>query len=515
MDQKDRIIKVRNLLRDLRTIVRRQPLNEWLGFLSSLNFSNNRVWNIFNERTENNPELRKAYRIFIPSLAKYSISNSNDNVGTTNREFEAAYRDVHESINKIIEVKDWLPAESIENPEEAFNCWSFLIANQQNIFQEYPINVFARCFWLYKKIIDEITTNLNISTAIESIYGLALNRLWLITANIIGKYKGGFQKFDKIEPTDSESIEESLIYFNRFSVSYAQFSELALDNNFSLTGESTQFYGFSPFDLYPIISTKRGFIVICPYYLVRRFYIPMYFDLLDHFQESDNPKNNPFSTLFGKVFEIYVGKQLEFLNDGAEILTEFEYDKDLSKKFCDFTLIYNDSAIFIEVKKSLLPIKEKFNLERTKLKDSLGKSLAYGIQQINRKIQDTKDGMAGLERFSAIKHYYGLVITFDDSYQLNGGFIRSIIDEILSENNVQLENNWQIMTIRELENFVTVCSDENTFLSLLKAKLNDEKLMYMDFDDFLRNRDIEILENELITQVIRDELEALNSENNE
>ncbi|MEO8399422.1 MAG: hypothetical protein ABI550_06360 [Ignavibacteriaceae bacterium] len=508
LNEINRVNKVRNYLRDLRALVRRQPLHEWLAFLSSLNFSNNKTWKIFQERTKNDDKSRKAYRIFLPVLAKYSILNSNDNIGISNRNFEEVYRDVRKCIEIIIEVKDWIPPGLFDNPEIALAAWTFLMANQQNIFQEFPKNTFARCFWLYDRIPKELKAEkgINMEKDIENIYGLSLNKLWIITSNIIGQYQGGYQIFDSNNDTiDKDSIK----YFDKFSIEYKDFRTLATDKTKSLIGESTQFYGFSPFDLFPIIRTQGKYIIVCPYYLIRRFYIPMYFDLLNHYQKSKDKKENLFSYYFGEVFQFYVGKQLTLLDDNDGLLYEFDYDKDGSKKFCDFTLIYDDCAILIEVKKYLIPVHSKFELNRSNLKDALSKSLVLGLIQIANKIEHIKSNIIGLEKFNDIKNFYPLVITFDDSYQMNDLYIRILINEILNENGIQFDNKWQIMTIRELENIVSICSKKLSFITLMKKKVEGEKVV-LDFDTFLISEKIEILDNELINQVIKEEINSFN-----
>ena len=68
------------------------------------------------------------------------------------------------------------------------------------------------------------------------------------------------------------------------------------------------------------------------------------------------------------------------------------------------------------------------------------------------------------------------------------------------------------MTIRELENLVPVCSKKQSFLDLLKKKNNDDKKVFMDFDAFLTDENIDFVDNELITQVIKEELDKFNEE---
>lgn len=510
MNQKNRIQLIRNHLDEVRVIVRKQPLNELLGFLSALNFPNDKAWRIFQERIKSNPQIAKSYRIFIPLLAKYAILNSNDHIGQSNRNFEKAFSDIDLAIQRLIEIKDWLPNELFNDPEQALTTWEFLVANQQFLYQEIPTNTFARCFWLFDRIPKEekYLDKINIAETFKDIYSFSLDRIWLITANIIHQYKGGFQYFDNTD----EKFKESKTYFDRFSINYSDFRNLAKDKSKSLTGLSTQFYGYSSFDDYPIIKLENGYVIICPYYLVRRFYIPMYFDLLEYYQKSENLKQNSFSTLFGEVFQEYVERQLEILKDECECIAEFEYDSDKSKKFCDFTLLYKNSAIFIEVKKNLLPVQAKFELDKEKLKKSIKNSFVKGLIQIHNKISHISNKIKGLEKFYTIENFYPVVVTFDDTYRLNGFYIRSIVDEILAEEGISFSNKWQIITIRELENILPICSKDRTLLSLLKMKLSDNNSLHQDFDDFLREKKIEVIHNQLIQYVIKGELEKFNKE---
>lgn len=238
----------------------------------------------------------------------------------------------------------------------------------------------------------------------------------------------------------------------------------------------------------------------------------MYFDLLNHHQQSEDNRDNPFSVFFGEVFQSYVGKQFTLLDDDGELLPEFDYDADGSKKFCDYSLIYGDTAILIEVKKHLLPVHSKFELNKEKLKETLCRSVVLGLSQIANKIGHIKTGVYGLEKFNDIKNFYPLVLTFDDTYQMNDLYIRTLINEILKEKEIIFDNKWQIMTIRELENLVPVCSNKQSFLDLFKKKNGDEKKIFLDFDAFLTGENIEFVDNELIAQVIKEEIDRFNKE---
>lgn len=236
----------------MRTSIRRQPLDEFLGFLSSVNFGKSRASDLF----QNSPELLTANRIFIPLLAKYAIINSNDHCGQSDRDVVKVVREITESIKSIIEIKDWIPNVIADSPERALEAWSFIVTNQQNPFQEDPKNTFARCLILFDQLPNEIPDeNVNIPNAIEELYDLSLNQLFVTTAHIIGKYNGGYQVFN-----NKNSDDISLVYFKNFSIDHSKFRNIADDSRLSLKGISTQFFGYSPLDNYPIVSTKRGYV---------------------------------------------------------------------------------------------------------------------------------------------------------------------------------------------------------------------------------------------------------------
>ena len=190
-------IKAQNQLDRLRHLVRRQPLKIFLGFLSAILWKGNKVNDLFNEQLGSKIEMGKAYNIFIPSLAKFSIINSNLNIGESNRPIGKVFNDVDECISLIINIKDWLPEHLLENIEIAYKGWEFLLANQQRPFQEFPKNLMGRYFLLYKIIPDEIGDDINLSDSIKTICGMKLERVWMLLVNTLLGNIGGWSFNDK------------------------------------------------------------------------------------------------------------------------------------------------------------------------------------------------------------------------------------------------------------------------------------------------------------------------------
>ncbi len=506
--------KTREYTYDLRVIVRRQPLNELLAILSSFLWPNELAWEDLRRRTRNNNQLLTKIKIFIPSLAKFAIINSNNHVGQSNRNIDDFYRDLLKAIDLIIEIKDWLPFNSFPDADFAYSAWQFVLANQQFPLQENPKNHITRYFQIYKRIPLEMNSQLNIDGAFQHIFGVPIERFWLLILKTLLGYKGAWVKEDKFlglnEGPYNITEKEFTNFFNTLSVDYSGFKVLSKNESFSLTGSSTQFYGFTPFDQFPTIKNESEILILSPYYLAKKLSYSVYFDLLHFFQNGEDPRRNPFSNEFGLVFENYVGKQLNNLNDGGELIHEFEFDTD-NKKFTDWSLLYGDQLILIEVKKSLLPNSIKFLMDKVELKNVLKRNIIYGLKQCYSKINHIKNETRGLELFSDTANFYPLIVVFDDSYLLNNYFIRRIIDEVLAEEEIVFEKNWQIITVRELENIVNVCSEEKTLLSILQEKIVNEDNIFMDWDKYLASIDIEIGENELLEETFKEELELINA----
>lgn len=504
----------RNYIDDLRVLVRRQPLNELLSLLSSFLWPNELAWEDLRRRTRGNEQTLTKIKVFIPFLAKFAINQSNDHVGTSNRNINDFYADLERSINLIIEIKDWLPYDLFDDPDYAFSAWQFVIANQQFPLQENPKNYLIRCLLFYKTIPAEINSQLNIAEAFQNIFGLSIERFWLLVIKTLQGYHGAWFPTNIYlglnEPPYNITAEELTTYFNKISTDYTTFRTISIDQSVSLVGRSTQFYGFTPFDKFPVIRNGSQSLILSPYYLVKRLTHSVYFDLLHYFQVGDDLRNNPFSSEFGMIFQNYIGKQLSYIDDGSELIPEFEYDSD-NKKFADWSLLYTNKLVLFEVKKNLLPNSIKFMMYKNELKESLEKGIIKGLRQCYNKINHSRNNISGLERFSNVEEFYPVVIIYDDTYLFNDNFIRTIIDETLSEEGIAFDKKWQIITTREIEDVVNICSAERSFISLLSEKLDSSDKLLIDWTQYLKSKNIDIGENALLRETFETEIELLNT----
>lgn len=507
---------VRKGLDRLRFLVRRYPLNELLFLFSSFNWPHNNAWEHLKIKTKDNHAEGLIYWIYLPALAKYAILHSNDHVGEPNRSVEKAFKEVEEMLTIVNDLKDWIPFHLYQNPKFAFDVFKFQLMNQHFPFQEKPHSIIGRSLALFRDIPEKINFRVDLLTAFQEIYGISLQKFWVLTINLLTTYHGDWISRVKFGGLDKPPLfikhEEMIKYLGKLSLSYKQFRELANDPEVSFKGISNQFYGYSPFDSHPIVIRNDEFLIISPHYFVRRMFLPIYFDLLDHFQVGDNPKDNRFSTSFGEIFQVYVGKQLEYLKDGSELIPELEYDRD-RKKFVDWILKYENKAVFIEVKKNVLALKAKFIFDEKFLRDSLKKTLVKGLKQCHTKIKHLENALVGLERLKDVKEVYPIVVTFDDTYLLNSDFIREIIDQELVKEGISFQNKWQVLTIRELEIVVTASRSDQTFLELLRKKIKNPDYLKKDWDNFLNTIGQPAQENEMLTEIIRHEFEKISQGN--
>lgn len=498
-------------------IVRRQPLNELLAVLSAFLWPNDFGFAELRRRTANNIIQLKKIITFIPMIVKYAIQNSNDNIGTSDRNKEEFYLDLNRGIDLINEIKDWYPVKSEENIDFYLESWRFVIANQQLPQQENPKNLVSRFILLYKIILNEIEFNLNLDDACVNFSNLNLDRLWTISLKtLVGSYSGAWITFNNFQglnvPPFNITNQELNDFFNYISTDYLTFRKVSKDEDISLTGDSAQFYGFNPLDKYPAIRNQNKLLILSPYYFIKRINHSIYYDFLDHFQNGEDPRQNQFSTDFGKIFELYIGKQLTDLNDGSNLITEFEFGPE-NKKFSDYSLLYGNDLCLIEVKKNLLPQKIKFSMDKAQLKQALEIGIIRGLVQCSNKTKSIISQEIGLETFSNVENIYPLVIIFDESYMLNDGFIRDIINEILIEKEITLNKTWQIITTRELEDIVNICSAECRFIDLLKDKLSSPKSLKQDWTEFIKSKDLEIGENRLLQETFTQYIAYINHQN--
>ncbi|MBN1638764.1 MAG: hypothetical protein JW866_07345 [Ignavibacteriales bacterium] len=512
---RERDKEVRRLLERLRTNVRKFPLNEFLYLLASFNWPGNNSFNLLNPTSEKKYQKGLLYYIYLPALAKYAILNSNDYVGESNKSIKKALPEVDEMVYLVNEIKDWIPSHLLKNPKFAIDAYLFQLKNQQFPFQEDPNNILSRSLFLFRDIPEHTNYDIDLSKAFHEIYGISLHRFWVLTLNLMMKYNGAWLSNQNFMGLDEAPLfikyDEVTHYLNKISLNYYTFKERAKNPALSFQGNSNQFYGYSPFDSHPIIFRNNEFLIISPHHFIRRMYLPIYFDLLKYFQIGTDFRTNPFSSSFGKIFQAYVGKQLEYIKDGSEILPEFKFGtKKEQRDFTDWSLLYENNLILIEVKKNILPQDARFVVDPDVLKEKLNNSIIYGLKQCHNIIKHIENKTDGLERFKNIKMFFPVIVTFDDTYLLNSFFIRKIIDDELENNNIKFVNKWQVLTIREFEQVISLCNSSQTFLSLLKRKISSPEYLHMEWDSFLRNLGIEIKRNELLEKKIENEFEEAN-----
>ena len=81
------------------------------------------------------------------------------------------------------------------------------------------------------------------------------------------------------------------------------------------------------------------------------------------------------------------------------------------------------------------------------------------------------------------------------------------IDEILNSQNIYFEKPWQIITVRELEIIIPLCSKERPFIRFLNDKINDKDKLLIDWDKFFSDQNIEIVKNKMLRDIMKNGLE--------
>jgi len=512
--KRERDRDVKEGIRKLHSIVRQYPLREFLFLISSFLWTGNNASRYLDEQIGDAKEIGMTYQIYLPTLAKFAILNSNDFIGTSNLPFLKAFDDVKQCIIIINDIKDNIPYDFADNFDFILAAFQFQLSNQQFRFQEnleVLKNTVIRSLILFRELPESKYRTLDIKRAFNDIYGMPFRKFWIITMRLPLMLNGNWFSIKDFLGLNNNpyNITEKDIqnYLKYLSANYTKFKGLAQDPEKSFVGQSVQIYGYTPLDSHPIIKCKDQFIIISPHYLLWRAFLPVYFDLLQYFQEGDDPRRNRFSSTFGFIFQDYVGLQIEQMKDNAEIVPEIKYDRN-NKDFVDWSLLYGKHAILMEVKKNLLPLKAKFILDKSLLIEKLIATYVKGFKQISSKIKHAQNRIKGLEKFRDVEEFYPIVITFDDTYLMNSHFIRSMIDAELKKENIKFKNEWQILTIRELEEVVSICDRENQFIEILRKKLQNDKHCNLEWHKFLRELGFDHKGNELLSQTFQKEIEV-------
>jgi hypothetical protein len=151
----------------------------------------------------------------------------------------------------------------------------------------------------------------------------------------------------------------------------------------------------NPILKYPVLKTdfipdnmnESVYLILSKECLFNKFVYGIYFDFLEYYMEA-NGKNN-FKTIFGYVFQDYVGILLKTHFKKWNITSEIKYLKDKNQvDTVDWLIQRGNNLILVEVKQSsiYLPAKNSGNIEE--IKKGINQNIIKAINQLNKTEED-------------------------------------------------------------------------------------------------------------------------------
>lgn len=166
-------------------------------------------------------------------------------------------------------------------------------------------------------------------------------------------------------------------------------------------------YRFNPLEGWPLVQLSGRLIAPQPMYLLDRVTSTgIYYDRCEE---------NGFTDQLGRVFEHYVGKQLELIPN-VRIFPEIEYDKG-TKKTVDWIVVFDEIVLLVEAKVTRLTEKARLGLS-----SSLRNDVDRVIVKSHRQIETTADlllqGHPLLAEVPVDRPMLGMVVTLERYWTL-------------------------------------------------------------------------------------------------
>ena len=384
--------------------------------------------------------------------------------------------------------------------------------NWQFSFRRNPRYLLSRTLLLYSSAWNSNTStqNININDAIFKCFSLSLEEILIFTNYFCDMARNGYvSKFN----AGDDSVPVSLLpfydqdrqsnYLSLFSYNYNDFREALIQLNsnpqiLNLPDNIKDIVRFNPLKVSPLISPKLSvklpiwetYLLPVPRLLYEASTSSLYYKIDDYFKKK---RKENFQSLFGDVFNKYIGILLKETLEASRIVEEFVYtqNKAETRKTIDWIITHDNKAIYIEAKSSGIFKTAKITGDEEQIREDLSTTLAGGAEQLADFIADIESNkFLKLARYKAITEYECVIVCLDAPFFLNSD-IRDRIYEILDEKNVVLPNNFHfhIMSIDDFEVIIDAFSQD--LYSFFKNKrLNKEReefrnYLFQEFPDIM------------------------------
>ena len=303
---------------------------------------------------------------------------------------------------------------------------------------------------------------------------------------------GNFILLDPDNWFDSTKVEKNLVMtvFKLIAVSIDEYRNEIQKHNQREIG-----HDFILMRQRPLLNiNNRGYLPFSFEYLVERLSIGIYWIIFDYLREFNNNTHLKFSRYVGKLFQEYVNKLINIINNRQEKKEKLILD---SKYFIgnneyrtpDIILIGENYVILIEVSSTRLQAKRTTALGIPQaFEDDIDKMILHNARSLDTFISNFKTHPNILQNIdcSSIKKFYPIIVTIEGfpRFQIISTYIQNRIEEqqLLMDDNIAPLS---FLDIDDLEYLEVFCSKR--LILLLESWHNSQDFGSFTFTHFLKD----------------------------
>lgn len=362
------------------------------------------------------------------------------------------------------------------------NLHEFLVklAYRQFVYQESEA-IITRSIYIYNFLWHQkYNHSFNIKDAFLKMYGITYDKFLFYGLALSGSkdsyfyastYKQDFRQKITIDFQDDD--------FEKF-ISLVSIGENDLINYKGSLLNPILKYPILTTNFYPPDSKEPVYLILSKACLYNKIVYGVYYDLLENNIE-ENGKND-FKTIFGSIFQEYIGILLTAHFKKWRVTPEIYYQKDKNRvATVDWLVQRGCNLILIEVKQSSIYLSAKNEGNIDELKKGINQNIIKAIDQLEKTEEDIySKKYQELKQFDKIKNIQKLIIIFDPLY-FGNLIVNFLFDDIL------IRKKTHIINLSNFESLLEVQKKSENLFYILGSKMNS-KTINMDFTEFLYDK---------------------------
>jgi hypothetical protein len=362
------------------------------------------------------------------------------------------------------------------------NIHEFIIklAYRQFVYQESEA-IITRSIYIYNYLWDQkYNSSFNIKDAFLKMYGITYEKYLFYGMALSGSkgsyfyasaYKKDFREEITIDLQDDD--------FEKF-ISLVSMGENDFINYKGSLSNPILKYPILTTNFYPPDSKEPVYLVLSKACLYNKLIYGVYYDLLENNIEENG--RNDFKTIFGSIFQEYIGILLRAHFKKWRVTPEICYQKDKNRvATVDWFVQRGGNLILIEVKQSSIYLSAKNEGNIEELKKGINQNIIKAINQLEKTEEDIySKKYQELKQFDKIKNVQKLIIIFDPLY-FGNLIVNYLFDDIL------IRKKTHIINLSNFESLLEVQKKRENLFYILESKM-DSKTNKMDFTEFLYDK---------------------------